>query len=373
MKKILLFLVLSFAISTNAQEFKPYKVKSGKIIYEKFKYSTVSGYSNKNGVETSYSKQVPYVAKQVIYYWDEFGDIAFEEVYQVSKFGGELLPEKVKIAEQFWVDEHRYYFNIKENKVSDDPYRLRIKCKENFQYHQIKDSWVETLYMGTEKSGTKEFLGKETDYYKLDKFQDIYAWKGLVLKIESFYTNGSNGPRAGINCAKVVIEIDTLSKINNKLFNPIWLKREKLYSSLDENKIVELLDGRQEVLEQANNVKGIKLQKNDILLFVTSKLTIGKMQVLAIDKDNNLVVKYSLYSYNNVIDWGDPFRIKNNVGVNIDNPHLKDKAVEELDFKWSVTNKATLFPQNNISVFLLKASRTTALIIKKYRRKNKII
>ena len=114
-----------------AQEFKPYKVKSGKISYEKLKYSTVSGFSIKDGVETSYSKQVPHVAEQVNYYWDEYGDLAFEETYQVSKFGGELLLEKVKIAEQLWIDEHRYYFNIEENKVSDDPYHLRIKCKEH--------------------------------------------------------------------------------------------------------------------------------------------------------------------------------------------------------------------------------------------------
>ena len=259
MKKILFILALSFVISTNAQEFKPYKVESGKITYEKSRYSTVSGYSYKNGVETGYSKQGPYVAKQVIYYWDEFGDIAFEERYQVSKFGGELLPEKIKISEQLWIDEHRYYYDSKENKVSDNPYYLRIECRERFQYYQIIGSWIETLYMGTEKSGTKEFLGKETDYYKLDKFQDIYAWKGLILKDESFYTNGSNGPRAGINRAKVAIEIDTTSAINKKIFNPIWLKSEKLYNSLDENKIVELLDGRQEVLEQAGNHKGIKL------------------------------------------------------------------------------------------------------------------
>ena len=368
MKKLFLFLVLGFVISTNAQNFKPYKVKSGKIVYEKLRYSTVSGYKWENGNETGYSKQVPYVAKQVVYYWDEFGDIAFEEIYQVSKFGGELLSEKVKIAERLWIDEHRYYYNFEENKVSDDPYHLRIKCKEHFQYYQIKDSWIETLYIGTEKSGTKEILGKQADYYKIDKFQDLYAWKGLVLKDESFSTRGSNGPRFNIERAKNAVEIDTVSKVSDTLFNPIWLKREKLYTSLDENKIVELLDGRKEVLEQADHINGIRIQKNDILLFVTSKLTIGKMQVLEIDKDNKLIVKYSLYSYNNVIDWGNPFRIKNNAVVNIDSPHVKDVAAEELDFQWSVTNKAILFPQNAVSLFLLKPSRTNNLKLKLYVR-----
>jgi hypothetical protein len=371
MKKLFLFLVLSFGIPTNAQDFKPYKVKSGKITYEKLKYSTVSGYTWENGKETSYSKQVPYVAEQVVYYWDEFGDNAFEEIYQVSEFGGKLLPEKVKKAERLWIDEDRYYYNLEENKVSKDPYHLRIKCKNHFQYYQIKDSWIETLYMGAEKSGTKEILGKEADYYNISKYHDIYAWKGLVLKDESFSTRGLNGPRNTIKRAKVAVEIDTISEINKAFFNPIWLKREKLYNSLDENKIVELLDGRQDVLEQDDIIEGIEIQKNDILLFVTSKLTIGKMQVLEIDENNQLVIKYSLYSYNNSIDRSDSFKIKNNTTVNIDNPHYKKIAIKELDFKWNATNKPTLFSQNNISLLLLKPSRSKNFKIKPFKRKPK--
>ena len=366
---MILFLSLVVTLTLHAQDFKPYKVKSGKITYEKLKYSTVSGYSNHNGVETSYSKQVPYVEQQVIYYWDEFGDIAFEEMYQVSNFGGKLLPEKVKIAEQLWVDEHHYYFSFKENIVGDSPYHLRIKCKEHFQYYQIKDSWIETLYIGTEKTGTKEILEKQTDYYKIDKYNDLYAWKGLVLKDENFATT-RNGERLHPNRTKVAVEMDTISEINKAVFNPIWLKREKLYQSLNENKIVELLDGRQEVLEQADNIEGIELQKNDIVLFVTSKLTIGKMQVLEIDENDKLTIKYGLYSYNNIIDSDNSFKIKNNTDVNIDNPFLKNKESKDLDFKWNVTERTILFPLNNISVFVLKPSRTKALEIKKYIRKH---
>ncbi|MBT8317739.1 MAG: hypothetical protein HKP59_08925 [Lutibacter sp.] len=368
MKNIIQYCLLAIAVSIQAQDFKPYKVESGKITYENLKYSTVSGYSYKNGVETSYSKQVPYVAEQVIYYWDEFGDIAFEETYKISSFGGKLLPEKVKISERLWIDEHRYYFNAEKNKVSDDPFHLRIKCREHFQYYQIKDSWIETLYMGAEKTATKDILGKEADYYRIDNYQDIYAWKGLVLKTEDFSTRGSNGPRFNIERAKNAIEIDTISKVSDTLFNPIWLKREKLYTSLGEQRIVELFDGRQEVLEQVDSIDGIELQKNDIVLFVTSKLTVGKMQVLEIDKNKQLIIKYDLYSYGKIIDGGDSFKIKNNTTVNIDNPHYKKTATKDLDFKWSVTNKATLFSTNS-GFFLLKPSRTKALTIKKYRRK----
>ncbi len=365
MKKSLQLFLLFITISIQAQDFKPYKVKSGKIVYESLKYSTHSGFSSVNGVEISYSKQVPYVAEQVIYYWDEFGDIAFEETYQVSAFGGKLLPEKIKISDRLWVDEHRYYFNVEKNKVSDDPYHLRIKCKQNFQYYQIKDSWIETLYIGVEISEEKEVLGKKAKYYRIDNYHDIYAWKGLVLKDENFSTRGSNGPRNTIERAKNAIEIDTISKVSDTLFDPIWLKREKLYQSLDENKIVELLDGRQEVLEQADHIDGIRLQKNDILLFVTSKLTVGKIQVLAIDKNNQLIIKYSIYSYNDILDWRDSFRIKNNSLVNMDNITYKKGTATELDFKYK---NLQLIPQNNIGIYLLKASRTKTLRLKSYAR-----
>jgi len=364
MRKILHFCFLAIAVSIQAQEFKPYKVKSGKIVYEKMRYSTRSTYKYENGVETSSSEQIPYVSEQVIYYWDEFGDIAFEEIYQVSKFGGKPLPEKVKIAERFWVDEHRYYFDVEKNKVSDDPYHLRIKCRKQFQYYQIIGSWIETQYMGTEKSGTKEILGKETDYYKIDKFQDLYAWKGLVLKNESFATR-RNGERLYPDRTKIAIEIDTLFKISKNQFNPNWLKREKLYKSLNGNKISELLDGRQDLLHQVDNKKGFKIQKNDILLFVTSKLSLGKMQILSID-DNKVNVKFTLFNnINEVAGFSNSLSIKNNSIINIDETSQKTEESKELDFEYK---NFKIIPQNNIGVYLLKTSRTKNLKLKPYVR-----
>lgn len=369
MKFHMLFLSIISTLTLQAQEFKPYKIKSGKITYEKLKYSTVSGYSNKNGVETGYSKQVPYIAEQQIYYWDEFGDVAFQETYQISKFGGKLLPKKVKISEQLWVDEDRYYFNFEENKVSKDPYHLRIKCKQHFQYYQITDSWIETLYMGTEKSGTIEIVGKQANYYNIDTYQDLYAWKGLVLKDESFATT-PKGERLHLDRARLAVEIDTTFSVNKDMFNPIWLVREELYKSFNENKIIEFVDARPDTWRQADNKKGMKLQKNDILLFVTTKLVMGKMQVLAIDKNNQLIIKYELYNNYSLVDSNNSFKIKNNTTVNIDSPFEKNNDSKDLDFKWNVTSKAMLYPLNNISILLLKASRTKTLEIQQYRRKH---
>ncbi len=364
MKKIIQYCFLALAVSIQAQDFKPYKVKSGKIVYEKLRYSTHSGFSSINGVETSFSEQIPYVAEQVIYYWDEYGDIAFEEIYQVSKFGGKPLAEKVKIAERFWVDEHRYYFDATKNKVSDDPYYLRIKCREQFQYYQIKDSWIETIYMGSEKSATKEILGKETDYYNIDKFQDLYAWKGLVLKNESFATT-RKGNRLYPDRTKTAVEIDTLFKIDEKLFNPIWLKRDKLYKSFDGNEIGGILDSRQDLLIQAENIEGITILKNDILLFVTTKLNLGKIQILSIDK-NKANINFTLYNgVNNIVSFRNSFSIKNNTLLNIDDVPFKAKDSSQLDFKYE---NSKLIPKNNIGIYVLKASRTTSLKLKPYTK-----
>jgi len=369
MRKTLILLICFCSSFAQAQDFKPYKVKSGKIEYEKLRYSTHSVYKYENGVETGSSEQIPYVEETVIYYWDNFGDIAFEETYKVSAFGGKLLPEKIKISERFWIDEHRYYFNVEENKVSDDPYHLRIKCKENFQYYQIKGSWIETIYMGAETSEEKEILSKKANYYRIDNYHDIYAWKGLVLKDERFSTSGSNGPRFNIERAKVAIEIDTLLKINDTIFNPIWLKREKLYQSLDGNKINELLDARQDLFIQADNIKGLEINKNDILLFVTTNYRLGKLQVLEINDENKLTIKFKWYNFDNSVGSNrDSFSINNNSLVDLDTVTTKGEVSKEIDFKWGNGELPTINPQNNIGIYLIKASRTSSFMLQPYAR-----
>jgi len=355
-KKIAVFFIFICSIFLQAQDFKPYKVKSGKIIYEKLKYSTHSGFSSIKGVNTSYSKQVPYVAEQVIYYWDEYGDIAFEETYKVSAFGGKLLPEKIKISERLWVNEHRYYFNVEKNKVSDDPFHLRIKCKENFQYYQIKDSWIETIYMGAEKTGTKKLLRKETDYYKIDNSHDLYAWKGLILKDESYTTNRNGDKRYNIDRAKVAVKIDTKAKIDKNIFNPKWLEKYLFYQKLDFNTIGGLLDAGQVLLKQAEE-NGLELKKGDIIIYVTSDTNLGKFQVLNIDNDN-LIIKYVNYnSIGEVINQLDKLVIKSTFSCDLDQGAIYKNKIYRQDFKWSSFSKSALFPYCNLGFYLIKSSR----------------
>ncbi len=355
-KTIVVFLFFICGNMLQAQDFKPYKVKSGKITYEKLKYSTHSGFSSINEVETSYSKQVPYVAEQVIYYWDAYGDIAFEETYKISTFGGKLLPEKIKIAERLWIDEHRYYYDVEKNKVHDDPYYKRIKCKENFQYYQIKDSWVETMYMGTEKTGTKEILEKEATYYRIDNYHDIYAWKGLVLKDESFFTSGSNGTRNKIDRAKVAVKIDMKTKINENIFSPKWLEKYLFYQKLDFNTIGGLLDTRQDLLKQAEE-NGLELIKGDIIIYVTSDTNLGKLHVLNTDNEK-LTIKYVNYnSIGEIINQSGNLTVKSTFSCDLDQGKTYKNKIYRQDFKWGSLPNSTLFPYCNLGFYLIKSSR----------------
>ncbi len=359
----ILFLLTALFITTIslAQDFKPYQIKSGKIEYEKIRYKMHVGFKSENGVETGFREIIPYVSEQVIYYWENFGDIAFEETYQISKFGGEALPGKIKIYEKLWTGEHRYYYNEEDNEVVDDPYYMRIKCRENFQYYQIVGSWLETNYMGVEKMGTAELLGEEAIHYRIDIGEDMFVWKGLVLKTEDYSFNGAGDKRYDIERSKIATTIDTVTEINPAVFDPLWLEREKLYASLDGPEISVLLDSNSEFLTQADNIKGVKVEKNNILLFVTSDLRLGKMQVLSIDSENQLKIKFMLYELDNSTGVNRiSFAIEDNSLCNIDNALFEIEKNNGVDFEWIVTKKSNLFPVNNIGIYLLNSPQLGA-------------
>ncbi|MFK5877892.1 MAG: hypothetical protein QM478_00195 [Flavobacteriaceae bacterium] len=358
MKKIGVLLMVVCSNLLQGQDFKPYQVKSGKIKYEKLKYSTHVVYKFVNGVESGFSEQVPYVSEKVTYYWDDFGDIAFEETFQVSKFGGELLENPIKVSERLWIGEKRYYKDFKINKIYDDPFHLRLKCKENFQYYQIKGSWIETLYMGSEKLGTKMLLEKEATYYRIDNYHDIYAWKGLVLKDESFSTSGSNGPRSTIQTAKVAVVIDIDPKIDSNIFAPKWYLNQLKYQGLDGSTIIGMMDGDTKHLKQAHHKKGIQIKVDDILIFVTTNLFVGKLQVLKIDKEDNLIIRFKLYNTNYGLETNrENFKINSNSKLNITNASFENELTSNTDFVWEKDKKSMLIPQNNISLFLINPKK----------------
>ena len=86
-KTFFIFFFLIYAFSYT-QEYKPYKLKSGKIEYELRKYKTHSHYTSENGEKSKWKESVPYVAEIIVYYWDDYGDKAFEESWEVADFAG---------------------------------------------------------------------------------------------------------------------------------------------------------------------------------------------------------------------------------------------------------------------------------------------
>ncbi len=112
----ILFLLLSVSFAFS-QEFHPYKIKSGTITYEKRKYSMHAKlHVDANGGISGSRSNPSYVEEQISYYWDNYGDLAYEVSYQTSQFGGKLLPKKIKKYEILWKGEHRYYYDVKNTK-----------------------------------------------------------------------------------------------------------------------------------------------------------------------------------------------------------------------------------------------------------------
>jgi hypothetical protein len=217
---------------------------------------------------------------------------------------------------------------------------------------------LKTKYRDAEKTGTATIADKEADCYKIDNSEDYYLWNGLILKNDMYATNRKGTERKDIDRAKVAVKIDTETKIADEIFDPAWLKRDKLFKSIDGNKISEYLDGKPEPLEQADNVNGIKIQKNDILFFVSTDLRLSKMMVLDINKENKLTVRFTLYDNTNYdFCTRDFFYVQNGTSVDFDNIDNGNEDAKQLDLKWENTDKSNLFPINNISLFLLKASR----------------
>lgn len=183
--------------------YSPYTVKSGKIVYEYIRYSLKISFSYKQGRESGSRELIPHVAEQKIYYWDDFGAKAFEETWQVSKFGGEPLAQKVKISEQLWLGDKRYYY--KDKKISIDPWHSRVSGKKpNY---------------GTYTS-TKMIIGKQTKLYRESAYTDFYIWNGLRLKQQNFST--SKGKRSDISTEFNAIEVNTVA-VDSKRFKPSWL------------------------------------------------------------------------------------------------------------------------------------------------------
>jgi len=229
MKQFVLTLVafLMVSVGVNAQEFHPYKVKSGKITYEKMKYSMHAKlHLDSNGNASGSRSNPSYVEEEITYYWDNYGDVAYEVAYQVSKFGGKPLPQKVKKYERLWKGNHRYYYDVKKNKVSDDSYHTRHACLKAGKLYEASGC-LAVMYPKASVIAKESVAGKMVKHYKESESWDFYAWNGIILRDVNYSTKKKNGKykRFEPNREKVAVKVEADIKIDPSVFMPNWLKK----------------------------------------------------------------------------------------------------------------------------------------------------
>jgi len=226
MKSAWLYLLILFSVNVlQAEEFHPYNVKSGKITFEKKKYFMDTKLHVASDGTTTKSRINPsYVEEEITYYWDNYGDVAYEVSYQISKFGGKLLPKKVKKYEKLWKGNYRYYYNVKKKKVSIDPFYKRNRCIENAYKVNgcFKIMHSKALFIAN-----SVIQNKQVKYYKESESNDYYLWNGLILRDMSYSTKKRNGKykRFEPNREKIAVKIEENIKINASVFKPRWLNK----------------------------------------------------------------------------------------------------------------------------------------------------
>ncbi len=353
MKKSLFIIIILLYTSSYSQEFKPYKIKSGKIEYELRKYATHSHFSDTDGVKSKRKEQVPYVAEIINYYWDENGDVAFEESWEVAKFGGDPIP-KIKRYEMLWIDDHQYHYNFNEDRLRDDPNNTRMQCRDRFQFYQITGSWVETVY-GAKKNGTVRILGKDAVYYKANDAHDIYIWNGLVLKEETFATT-REGKRLRVERTRIATNIETNLQFDPMMFDKQRLENDRYFQTMDKDVVNSFIDGTPNKLWPIQE-SGFKLKEGDILLYVTSDAHIGKFKVLTITKES-LAIKYVTFDdYGDVFTQASSLNIPNNFSCELDNGNAYEDKMYLQDFRFKNDNEPMLIPFPTLGFYLVKESR----------------
>ncbi len=352
-KQIIFILTLILVQNLLAQEFKPYKVKSGKIEYELRKYTTHSHFSDNNREKSKWKEGVPYVAEIINYYWDDYGDVAFEESWEVAKFGGDPIPKKKKY-EILWIDDHQYYYNFEENRLRDNPNTIRMDCRKRFQFYQVTGSWVETVY-NTMKNGTSKILGKEAVYYKVNDAYDIYTWNGLVLKEETFATT-KEGKRSRAERTRIATLIETDLEFDNMMFDRLRLENDRYFQTIDKDVVNSFIDGAQNRIWPIQE-SGFKLKEGDVILYVTSDAHIGKFKILKISKES-LTIKYVTFDdYGDVFSQSSSLNIPSGFSCELDEGSVYEDKMYLQDFRYKNDHEPLLIPFPTLGFYLVKESR----------------
>ncbi|BAF72950.1 hypothetical protein [Sulfurovum sp. NBC37-1] len=217
---ILLFMIFPFLLL--AEAFHPYAVKSGKITYEKRKYSIHSTLKIDANGQIQGKRTTPYyVEEKVEYYWSDYGNLVYERSFLLSWFGGKKLEKPILKYETLWKGDKRHYYNAKKHKVLVNPYYMRIECLKAGKLFE-RSGWVKVLYPTATIKDQVNVEGEMTDHYFIDAFEDVYLWKGIVLR-EMDYSTSPKGERMDPDREKVAVTIDEKNTMDTSIFSPKWV------------------------------------------------------------------------------------------------------------------------------------------------------
>ncbi len=350
-KRIMLFFFL-LSIGTYAQTAKQYEVKSGKIVYRHLKYKqTTKTVTDSEGNKTYERKDVPYVSKEVNYYWNDYGAIWFEEAFKVSEFGGKPLPKKVKMYESLHKNGHRYFYSFEEYKFADDFIGDRGKWRKKPEQVK-KEGWYKVAYPKAKVTGVEKVCGKKATIYD----QSYWLWKGVILKQVS-YTTTRKGKIIGIDRSKEATMIKKLKRRDREKFNPMWLQKELVYKKLNYQSIDSLITNKQYSILDKNT----KITQGDKFIYKTNKGDLGKIVITEIDeKDEDLKFIYMTYNAASGVsatghNYGRPVSIKNNEFMDLDRT-VDYKAVggedpNDNEIKIDFTHPSKITPFNDTIIY----------------------
>ena len=352
MKELTLLFLVLFSMKLHAQNIKQFEVKSGKIIYKHLKYKqTTKTVTDSNGKNTHKREDVPYVAKEVNYYWDDYGAIWFEEAFKVSEFGGKPLPKKVKMYESLFKDGHRYFYSFEEYKFANDFIGDRGKWRKKPEQVK-KEGWYKVAYPKAKVTGVEKVCGKKATIYD----QSYWLWKGVILKQVS-YTTTRKGKIIGIDRSKEATMIKKLKRRDRKKFNPTWLQEELVYKKLNYQSIDSLITNKKcSILD-----KNTKIIQGDKFIYKTNKGDLGKITITEIDeKDEDLKFIYMTYNATSGVsatghNYGRPVSIKNNefmdLDMTVDYKAVGGEVPNDNEIKIDFTHPSKITPFNNTIIY----------------------
>lgn len=224
MKPILLtFAVIALTVfSSNAQQYRKYPFKSGKIEY---------------ALEGS-------VKGTEILYWDDYGykEVSIENS-ESKMFGQTSVTKSTTVT----IGTEIYEWSDEDNNVYKTSNPIAETWEEgNYDEDDVEDFSIKLITdLGFEKIGTESILGKSCDVYK--GIGKVWVWKGLSLKTEVKFL--------GTNSVIVAKSVDTNIRVSSSLFK-IPEDREVIENgNIDEHVNEEMENNSEEVPINPDDIK----------------------------------------------------------------------------------------------------------------------